>query len=98
MRNSAPYLGEAGDEGPESFHGLLPHYMEVCLHAMLLVSAVEVRGESRAELFPGKGRSWGKVHEPSPGRHRQGYMEVCCHHSSVSTCCRDGGDLYLQEF
>ena len=65
---SPSYLGEAGDEGPESFPGLLPHCMEVCLHAMLLVSAGEVRREPRTELFPGVDRSWGKVHEPSPGR------------------------------
>jgi hypothetical protein len=25
-------------------------------------------------------------------------MEICCHHGGVSTCCRDGGDVYLQEF
>jgi hypothetical protein len=25
-------------------------------------------------------------------------MEVCRHHNSVSTCCRNGGDVYLQEF
>jgi hypothetical protein len=25
-------------------------------------------------------------------------MEVCCHHGGVSTCCRDGGDVNLQEF
>jgi hypothetical protein len=49
---SPTYLCEAGDEGLESFPGLLPHCMEVCLHAMLLVSAGEVRGE-RAELFLG---------------------------------------------
>jgi hypothetical protein len=65
---------------------------------MLLVSAGEVRCEPRAELFPGVDRSWGKVHEPSPGQPRQGNMEVCCHHGGVSTCCRDGGDVNLQEF
>jgi hypothetical protein len=65
---------------------------------MLLVSTSEVRCESRAELFPGVDRSWGKVHEPSPGRPRQGNMEVCCHHGDVSTCYRDGGDVNLQEF
>jgi hypothetical protein len=97
-RYSPTYLGEAGDEGPKSFPELLPHYMEVCLHAMLLVSAGEVHREPRTELFPGVDRSWGKVHEPSSGRPGQGYMEVCFHHSSVSTCCRDGDDVYLQEF
>jgi hypothetical protein len=54
---SPSYLGEAGDEGPESFPGFLPHCMEVCLHTMLLVSASEVHGEPRAELFPGVDRS-----------------------------------------
>jgi hypothetical protein len=50
---SPTYLGEAGDEGPESFLGLLPHCMEVCLHAMLLVSDGEVRGKPRTKLFIG---------------------------------------------
>ena len=72
--------------------------MEVGLHAMLLISASKVRCEPRAELFPGVGRSWGKVHEPSPGRPRQGNMKICCHYSGVSTCCRNGGDVHLQEF
>jgi hypothetical protein len=47
MRYGAPYLGEAGDEGPESFPGFLPHCMEVSLHTMLLISASEVHGEPR---------------------------------------------------
>jgi hypothetical protein len=50
---SPSYLGEAGDEGLESFPGLLPHYMEVSLHAMPLISTGDVRCEPRAELFPG---------------------------------------------
>jgi hypothetical protein len=98
MGYSPSYLGEAGDEGPESFPGLLPQCMEVSLHAMPLVSAGEVRCEPRAELFPGVDRSWGEVHEPSLGWPRQGYMEICCHHEGVSTCCRNGGDVHLQEF
>jgi hypothetical protein len=53
MGYSPSYLDEAGDEGPESFFGLLPHCMEVSLHAMPLISTGEVRCESRAELFPG---------------------------------------------
>jgi hypothetical protein len=53
---SSSYLGEEGDEGPESFPGLLPHCMEVSLHAMLLISAGEVRYEPLAELFPGVDR------------------------------------------
>jgi hypothetical protein len=65
---------------------------------MLLKSAGEVRCEPCTELFPGVDQSWGKVHEPGSGRPRQGYMVVCHHHSSVSTCCRNDGDVYLQEF
>jgi hypothetical protein len=95
---SPSYLGEAGDEGPESFPGLLPHCMEVSLHAMPLISTGKVCCEPRAKLFPGVDRSWGEVHEPSPGWPRQGYMEVCCHYDGVSTCCRNGGDVNLQEF
>jgi hypothetical protein len=95
---SPSYLGEAGDEGPESFPGLLPHYMEVSLHAMPLISAGEVRCEPRVELFPGVDRSWGEVHELSLGWPKQGYMEVCCHYDDVSTCYRNGGDVNLQEF
>jgi hypothetical protein len=73
---SPSYLSEAGDESPESFLGFLPHCMEASLHAMLLVSAGEVRCEPRAELFTGVDRFWGEVHEPGLGRPRQGYMEV----------------------
>jgi hypothetical protein len=97
-RYSAPYLSEAGDESPESFPGFLPYCMEVSLHAMLLISTDEVRCEPHAELFPGVDRSWSEVHEPGLARPRQGYMEVCCHYSSVSTRCRNSGDIYLQEF
>jgi hypothetical protein len=25
-------------------------------------------------------------------------MKIRCHHSGVSTCCRDGGNVHLQEF
>jgi hypothetical protein len=57
-RYSPSYFGEAGDEGPESFPGLLPHCMEVSLHAMSLISAGEVHCEPRAELFPGVDRPW----------------------------------------
>jgi hypothetical protein len=71
--------------------------MEVGLHTVLLVSACEVHDEPRAELFPGVDGSWGEVHELSPGRSRQGDMKIRCHHSGVSTCCRDGGDVHLQE-
>jgi hypothetical protein len=56
IRNSryhTSYLGEAGDELPESFPGLLPHRMEVGLHTVLLVSTGKVHNEPRAELFPG---------------------------------------------
>jgi hypothetical protein len=50
---SSSYLGEAGDEGLESFPGLLPHCMEVSLHAMPLISTGEVRCEPHTELFLG---------------------------------------------
>jgi hypothetical protein len=52
-RYSTSHLGEAGDECPESLPGFLPHCMEVGLHAVLLVSAGEVRCEPRTELFLG---------------------------------------------
>jgi hypothetical protein len=42
---------------PEEFLGFLPHCMEVCLDAMLFVSASEVRGEPRTKLFLGVDRS-----------------------------------------
>jgi hypothetical protein len=71
--------------------------MEVGLHTVLLVSAGEVLDELRAELFLGVDGSWGEVHEPSSGRSRQGDKKIRCHHSSVSTCCRDGDDVHLQE-
>jgi hypothetical protein len=52
-RYSTSHLGEVGNKHPESLPGFLPHCVEVGLHAVLLVSAGEVRFESRAELFPG---------------------------------------------
>jgi hypothetical protein len=97
-RYSPSYLGEAGDECLKSFPGFLPHCMEVRLHAMLLISTGEVHCEPRAELFPGVDRSWGEVHEPGTGWPIQGYMKICRLYSSVSTCCRNSGDVYLQEF
>jgi hypothetical protein len=65
---------------------------------MLLVSTGEVRCEPCTEHFPAVDRPRGEVHEPGPGWPGQGYMEVACHHSSVSTSCRNGGDVDLQEF
>jgi hypothetical protein len=97
-RYSPPYLGEMRDESSESLPGFLPHYMEVSLHAMPLISTGEVRCEPCIELFPGVDRPWGEVNEPGPGRPCQGYMEVACHHNSVSTSYRNGGDVDLQEF
>jgi hypothetical protein len=52
-RYSTSHFGEAGDKRLESLSGFLPHRVEVCLHAVLLVSAGEVRCEPCAELFPG---------------------------------------------
>jgi hypothetical protein len=92
------YLGEAGNERPESLPGFLPYCMEVCLHTMLLASAGKVRHKPHTELFSGVDGSWGLVHEPSPGWSRQGYMEVGRHHGGVSSCRRNGGDINLQEF
>jgi hypothetical protein len=97
-RYSASYLSEAKDESLESFPGFLPPCMEVSLHAMLLICTGEVRCEPCAEFFPGVDRSRGEVHEPGPGRPRQCYMKICCHYNSVSTYCRNSGDVYLQEF
>jgi hypothetical protein len=99
-RYSPPYLGETGDESPESLPGFLPHCMDMSLHAMLLVSTGEVHCEPCTELFLGVDRPRGEVHESGPGRAGQGYMEVACHHSSVSTSARNGGDVDvdLQEF
>jgi hypothetical protein len=53
MRYCTSYLGEAGDELPEGFLGLLPHCMEVGFHTVLLESIGEVRYELRTEFFPG---------------------------------------------
>jgi hypothetical protein len=52
-RYSTAHLGEAGDKRLESLPGFLPHCVEVGLHAVLLVSAGEVRCEPRAEFFLG---------------------------------------------
>jgi hypothetical protein len=53
MRYSTSYLGEAGDKRPEGLSGLLPHCVQVGLHAVLPVSAGEVCNEPCAELFSG---------------------------------------------
>jgi hypothetical protein len=52
VRYSTSHLGEARDKRPESLSGFLPHRVKVGPHAVLLVSAGEVRYEPRAELFP----------------------------------------------
>jgi hypothetical protein len=96
--NGSTYLGEAGDEGPECFPGLLPHSVEVGHHAVLLVRTVEVPREQRAELSPGLDGSRGEIHEPYPGWPGQGYVEVTCHYGVVTSSRRDGGDVDLQEF
>jgi hypothetical protein len=72
--------------------------MEMSLHAMLLISTGKVRCEPCTELFPGVDGPRGEIHEPGPGRPGHGYMEVTRHYGSVSTGCRNGGDLDLQEF
>jgi hypothetical protein len=98
MRNGSMYLGEAGDEGPEGFSGLLPHGVEMGLHAMLLVRAGEVHRELRAELSPGLDGSRSEIHEPCPGWSDEGYMKVTCHNGIVTASRPDGGDVDLQEF
>jgi hypothetical protein len=96
--NGSMYLGEAGGEGPVGFPGLLPHSVEVGLHAMLLIRAGEVCRELRVERSPGLDGSSGEVHEPRPGWPGQGYMEVTCHNGIVTPSRRDVGDVDLQEF
>jgi hypothetical protein len=39
----------------------------------------------------------GEIHEPGPGRPRQGYGEVLGHDSLIPTCHEDGGGVDLQE-
>jgi hypothetical protein len=90
-------IDAAGDEGPEGFPGLLPHGVEVGLHAMLLVRTGEVRRELCAELTPVLDGSRGKIHEQGPGWPGQGYMKVTCHDGFVTSSRRDGGDIDLQE-
>jgi hypothetical protein len=67
-RYSPPYIGETGDESPESLSRFLPHCMEMSVHTMLLVSTGEVHYEPCTELFPGVDLPRGEVHEPGPGR------------------------------
>jgi hypothetical protein len=92
------YLGKEGDESPESLPRILPYDMEMSLHTMLLISTGEVYCELRTELFLGVDGPRGKVYEPGPGRPGQGYMELARHDGGVSTSCRNGGDVDLQEF
>jgi hypothetical protein len=94
-RYHSSHLGEAGDELPEGLPWFLPHFMEVGLHTVLLVSTGEVLHEPRTEFFPGVDCSWGEVHESGPGRSRQGHMKIGCHHSGVSTCYRYGDNVHL---
>jgi hypothetical protein len=97
-RNCSTYLGEAGDEGPEGFTGLLPHSMEVGLHSVLLVCTGKICRKLCAELTPESDGSRSKVHEPGPGWSDQGYMKLTCHNGVVTSGRRDGGDIDLQEF
>jgi hypothetical protein len=97
-RNYSTYLGEAGDEGPKGFSGLLPHSVEVGLHTVLLIRTGKVCRELCAQLTPGLNRPRSEIHEPSPGRPGQGYMEITCHNGFVTSRRRDGGDVDLQEF
>jgi hypothetical protein len=97
-RYSPSYLGEMGDKSSESLSGFLSHCMEMSLHATLLISNGEVCCEPCTKLFLGVDRPRGKVYEPGLGWPGQGYMEVACHYGSVSTSCRNGGDIDLQEF
>lgn len=69
--------------------------MEMGLHTMLLVRAGEGHGEPHAELFPGKDRSLGKIHEPSLGWPGQGYMKVARHDGAISVSPHDNGDIDL---
>jgi hypothetical protein len=94
MWDGSTYLGEAGDEGPEGFPGLLPHGMEVGLHTMLLVCAGEVRRKLLAELTLGLDGSWSEVHQPCSGWPDQGYMKVTCHYSIITPSRHDGGDEF----
>jgi hypothetical protein len=96
-RYSPSYLGEAGDECPKSLPGFLPYDMEMSLHAMLL-STGKVCREPCTEHFPGVDGPRGEIHELGLGRPGQGYKEVTRHYSSVSTGCRNGGDVNLQKF
>jgi hypothetical protein len=93
--NGSTYLGEAGDEGPKGFPGLLPHSMELGLHAVLLVRAGEVHREQHTEFSPRLDGSWGEIHEPSSGWPSQGYMKVTCHYGVVTPSRRDGSDVDL---
>jgi hypothetical protein len=96
--NSSTYLGEAGDEGPEGFPGLLPHGVEVSLHTMLLVRTGKICRKLCAELIPGLDGPRSEVHEPSPGWPSQSYMKVTCYDGFVTSSRRNGGDIDLQEF
>jgi hypothetical protein len=98
MRGIVPRTLVKQEMKARSLPGFLPHCMEMSLHTMLLISTGEVYCEQRTELFLGVDRSQGEVHEPGPGQPGQGYMEVACHYGSVSTSCRNGGDIDLHEF
>ena len=76
---------------------MLPHGMEVGLHAMQLVRTGKVRRELRAELLSGLDRPGREVHEPSPGWPDQGYVEVAGHNGLVAASHCDGSDVNLQE-
>jgi hypothetical protein len=96
--NRSSYFGEARDEGPEGFSGLLSYDVEVGLHTVLLVRTGKVCRELCAELSPELDGSRSEGHEPGPGWPGQGYMKVTCHDGVVSPSHRDGGDVDLQEF
>jgi hypothetical protein len=91
-------LRETLDEGVQGFPRALLDGVEVSLVARPSISTLEVGRELAAQLRPGVEGPLGEIHEPRPGRPRQGYGEVVSHDGLIPPCSEDGCEVDLQEF
>jgi hypothetical protein len=95
--NGIANLREPLDEGAQGFPWPLLDGMKIGLVTWPSIGALEVGREMVAPLWPGVEGPLGEIHEPEPGRPRQGYMEVVGHDSLIPPSHEDGGGVDLQE-
>jgi hypothetical protein len=87
-RNGIVNLREPLDEGAQGFPRVLLDGMEVGLITRPSIGALEVGREVAAQLRPGVEGPLREIHEPGPGRPRQGYREVVGHDNLIPSAAR----------